>query len=395
MSRNRAFLTGLLAAATMTGGCAFKKAPPGEINGSGGTQGEADGGDMDVPLSGAGTDINLPPPPPDDAATFEAEAAQNCIEANPQTMNVPPDVLILLDRSGSMAQAVDGTSCTNTGAGGRTGRPTGGVGDCGPNSKWTLMTTALVNFVQTVTTPVNWGLMFFGSGNSTTCDISMTANVAPGPSTASMIAAAIAGTGPATSTPTTAAEKAAAAYLSKLTDPNPKFILLATDGIPTCGTQMCAAGTNMGNTCDDANAIAAVQTAHDTSKIPTFVLGIGSDLGGGEATLTSMATAGGFPRSADPAYYPIASADDLQAAFAAITGMVNACFFSVTPVPKSASDITGVTGDGNAIAQDPTDGWSFITMGNLSGVQLNGKSCDDYKNKVIQDVVVQLPCVIP
>ena len=75
--------------------------------------------------------------------------------------------------------------------------------------------------------------------------------------------------------------------------------------------------------------------------------------------------------------------------------MVNACFFSVTPVPKSASDITGVTGDGTMIPQDPTDGWSFITMGNLSGVQLNGKSCDDYKNKVIQSVVVQLPCVIP
>jgi len=392
MSRNRAFLTGLLALATMSGGCAFKKATPGEVNGSGGTQGETDAGDMD--LSGAGTDINLPPPPPMDAVTFEAEASQNCIEANPQTMNVPPDVLILLDRSGSMAQAVDGSSCMSTGAGGRGGRPpAGGTGDCGPTSKWTLMTTALVNFVQTVTTPVNWGLMFFGTGGTSSCTVATTADVAPGPMTANMIASAIAANSPATSTPTTKAEAAAAAYLSKLTDPNPKFILLATDGIPTCGSNTCAQGGTA--QCDDANAIAAVQTAHDTAKIPTFVLGIGSDLGGGEATLTSMANAGGFPRNADPAYYPVSSAADLQAAFAAITGMVNACFFSVTPVPKSASDITGVTGDGTMIPQDPTDGWSFITMGNLSGVQLNGKSCDDYKNKVIQSLVVQLPCVIP
>jgi len=388
MSRNRAFLTGLLAAATMFGGCAFKKATPGEINGSGGTQGETDGGDMDVP-SGAGTDIYIPPPV--DATQFEAEASQNCIEANPVTMNLPPDVLILLDRSGSMAQAVDGTTCSS-GAGGRGGRPNT-MGDCGPNSKWTLMTTALVNFVQTVNTPVNWGLMYFGTGGSSSCTISMTADVAPGPATASMIASSIAATMPATSTPTTAAETAAATYLSKLNDGNPKFILLATDGIPTCGKDTCVQGGTA--QCDDANAIASVQAAHDTMMIPTFVLGIGSDLGGGEATLTSMAMVGGFPRTDTPAYYPISSAADLQAAFATISGMVGGCFFSVKPVPSSANDITGVTGDGNPIQQDPTDGWTFVTMGNASGVQLNGKSCDDYKNKVIKDVVVHLPCVIP
>ena len=387
MSRNRAFLTGLLTAATLFGGCAFKKATPGEITGSGGTEGQPDAGDMDVP-SGAGMDINLPPPV--DATQFEAEASQNCIEANPVTMNLPPDVLILLDRSGSMAMAVDGSSCT-TGAGGRGGRPTSG--DCGPTSKWTLMTTALVNFVQTVNTPVNWGLMFFATGGSSSCDVSMTANVPPGPMTASMIATAIAGTGPATSTPTTAAETAAAAYLTKLNDGNPKFILLATDGIPTCGKEDCVQGGTP--QCDDVNAIAAVQAAHDSMMIPTFVLGIGSDLGGGEATLTAMATAGGFPRAATPAYYPVSSAADLQAAFATISGMVGGCFFSVKPVPKSATDITAVLGDGNAIPQDGTDGWTFVTMGGMSGVQLNGKSCDDYKNKVIQNVVVQLPCVIP
>ena len=389
MSRNRAFLMGLLATATMVGGCAFKKATPGAITGSGGTEGETDGGDMDV-TGGAGMDINLPPPPPEDATQFEAEASQNCIEANPETMNLPPDVLILLDRSGSMAQNVDGSSCT-TGAGGRGGRPM--TVDCGPTSKWTLMTTALVNFVQTVNTPVNWGLMFFGTGNSNSCTVPTTANVAPAPATASMIASAIAGTSPATATPTTAAETAAAAYLSKLNDGNPKFILLATDGIPTCGNAECVQGGAA--QCDDANAIAAVQTAHDSMMIPTFVLGIGSDLGGGEATLTSMATVGGFPRAATPAYYPSSSAADLQAAFATISGMVGGCFFSVKPVPKSASDITAVLGDGNPIQQDATDGWTFVTMGGTSGVQLNGKSCDDYKNKVVKDVVVQLPCVIP
>ena len=383
MSRNRAFLTGLLAMATLSGGCTFKKATPGEITGSGGTEGQADGGDMDIPLSGMGTDINLPPPV--DATQFEAEASQNCIEANPQTMNVPPDVLILLDRSGSMNDEVDGTTCRN---------------GCGAVSKWTQMTGALNNFIQSATVPVNWGLMFFGTGQSGSCTVATRADVAPGAATAPMIATAIAGTGPATSTPTTAAVTAAAAYLNQLADTNPKFILLATDGIPTCGMSMCAAGVNLGGgsptQCDDANAIASVQAAHDTMMIPTFVIGIGTATGGGDATLTAMANAGGFPRAGQtPAYYPVSSATDLEAAFMAISGMVNACFFSVTPVPKSATDITGVTGDGNPIPQDATDGWSFINMGATAGVQLNGKSCDDYKNKVIQSVSVQLPCVIP
>ena len=40
-------------------------------------------------------------------------------------------------------------------------------------------------------------------------------------------------------------------------------------------------------------------------------------------------------------------------------------------------------------------GATLLTMGGASGVMLNGTSCDDYKNKVVKDVVVQLPCVIP
>jgi hypothetical protein len=378
MSGNRAFLTGLLVM-TALGGCAFKKATPGEITGSGGSDVGTDDGGMDVQ---SGPDINIEIPATD-GSRFEAEASQNCIEANPQTMNVPPDVLILLDRSGSMNDKVDGTTCRN---------------GCGAMSKWSQMTGALNNFIQTTNTPVNWGLMFFGTGQAG-CNVATTADVPPGAMTANMIASAIAATGPATSTPTTTALTAAAAYLSQLADPNPKFILLATDGIPTCGSSMCApgvVGTGDQNQCDDMNAIAAVQAAHDTMNVPTFVIGIGSDIGGGDATLTAMANAGGFPRpNMTPAYYPVASANDLSAAFAAISGMVNACFFSVTPVPKSASDITGVLGDNNPIPQDATDGWTFTTMGATAGIQLNGKSCDDYKNKVIQNVVVQLPCIVP
>jgi hypothetical protein len=41
--------------------------------------------------------------------------------------------------------------------------------------------------------------------------------------------------------------------------------------------------------CDDANAIAAVKNVHDNLSVPTFVVGIGTATGGGDATLTAMA----------------------------------------------------------------------------------------------------------
>jgi hypothetical protein len=358
------------------GGCAFKKATPMQVSGTGGDEGGGDGG-PDVMEVG----IDIQAPPMSDAGTLQSDSMINCIEANPQTMNLPPDILIVLDRSGSMNENLMGMTCT-------------GAAGCGADSKWSIATTTLNAFLPTVETTVNWGMKLFGS--STSCTVTAGAEVAPTAMNAAAITAKLGTTSPGSSTPTTSAMMAAATYLNSLTDPNPKFILLATDGIPTCGTAACAAGVNLGggstSQCDDANAIAAVKAAKDMG-ISTFVLGIGTANSPGDATLSSMAVEGGFPRTASPSYYPIGSAQDLSDAFTAVTGMAGSCFFAVTPVPKDVTAIKGVTGDGNPITQDPVDGWTFVNMGAMSGVQLNGKSCDDYKNKVIVDVKVQLPCV--
>jgi hypothetical protein len=375
MSRNLAFLSGILVATAAAGGCTFKKASPGEVNPGTGGSDDGDGGEVHE------VGIDIIAPPMSDSGPFESDVMLNCIEANPQTMNLPPDILIVLDRSNSMSEDLSGMTCT-------------GTAGCGANSKWSVATTTLNGFLPTVETTVNWGLKLFGS--STQCVVSDQTEVAPMPMNAAAIMARLGQTMPGSSTPTTLAMMAAATYLKSLTDPNPKFILLATDGIPTCGSSTCVAGANAGGTtvCDDANAIAAVKAAADMG-ISTFVLGIGTANSPGDSTLSMMAINGGYPRNATPAYYPVGSAQDLSAAFMTITGMAGSCFFAVTPVPKNVTDITGVTGDGTAIPQDSTDGWTFVTMGTSSGVQLNGKSCDDYKNKVIQNVVVQLPCIEP
>jgi hypothetical protein len=391
MHRDCVLRSALMMAVALVG-CRFNKATEGQINPPPPDTGEDAGG--------GGPDLRAPDiitmlPP--DASLFEAEASVNCIEANPQTKSLPPDVLILLDRSGSMAQKIDGTTCNGTGAGGRGGGAGGrgggmmggGIGDCGPDSKWTQMTTALKDFLPIVETTVNWGIMYFGNGSTNSgtdsCTVYSTAQVPPGTMNAGAISTSINATKPATATPTTAAVTAAAKYLAGLDDGNPKFILLATDGLPTCGSG--------GSSADDTNAIAAVKAAK-AMGIPTFVIGIGTAMGGGDATLTSMATEGGFPRAGTPAYYSVTSANDLKDAFSMITGMVGVCYFSVNPVPKSVSDIIDVKGDNNVIPQDSTDGWTFVTMPASSGIQLNGKSCEDYKSGNIKAVLVDLPCIV-
>ena len=131
---------------------------------------------------------------------------------------------MVLDASGSMNEDLANQSCT---------------GGCGANSKWSQMTAALTQVVAQTDTTVNWGLKMFA--DSGTCGVSNNVSVPIGASNATLIANAITGrtdvngnVANGSNTPTRRAEEAAVAYLSTLTDPNPKYILLATDGMPNC-----------------------------------------------------------------------------------------------------------------------------------------------------------------
>src|SRR5450432_1266793 len=165
---------------------------------------------------------------------------------------LPPDHLIVLDRSGSMNQDASGMMCRGAA--------------CAGTSKWDQMTAAINQVVAMTETTVNWGIKFFGNDNS--CGVVDGATVPPAPSNAMAIATAIADpvNKPGSNTPTAAGELSAGTYLATLTDPNPKFILMATDGQPNC-----AGG--VANTTDDMATITAVGTVK-TMGYPTFVIGI-------------------------------------------------------------------------------------------------------------------------
>jgi hypothetical protein len=357
-------LVSVLALAALPVACTFSKANEGTIY---------QDGSVSMPV-----DVKAPPPT-DGNNTFESDASSTCVKTTPQTKNVPPDVLIVLDRSGSMNQGTDGMNCSDA------------LMNCVGGNKWVQMVTAVTGFLPMAEATVNWGLMFFGAvggGGNNTCNVGTNADVAPAAMNAARITTAINGTAPGSSTPTALAIKNASTYLKGLNDGNPKFILLATDGIPTCGKLACPAGSgSTGMQCDDANAIASVMTAHDTDGIPTFVVGIATS--GADATMSAMAVAGGYPRmGADKPYYPVANATELKAALDAITSMVGSCFFGISAIDPKMMKISGVNVDDKPI--NMTD---FTVVG-TTGVQLVGQACQDYMDGKFTKVEVQVDCIV-
>ena len=281
--------------------------------------------------------------------------------------NLPPDLLIVLDRSGSMDEDSTGMSCT---------------GGCGAASKWTQMTTAINQVVASTQSKVRWGLKLFAtSGSSGSCTVNGSAEVPIGPMNAAAVAAAIASAKPGSSTPTRAAETQAAAYLAAVTDPNPKYILLATDGLPNCKAGGAASDK------DDAAAVAAVATVAGTG-IPTFVIGIATN-GTADGTLNMMAVSGGHPRAATPQYYPVATTNDLEAALMEIQSMVALpCQFQLGGVPSNLAGVSVLVG-GQVVAMSD---WTY-GPGNRSIVFPDtGTLCAGLKSGALKDVRINLPC---
>jgi hypothetical protein len=400
MTRSVFLLSGLVVLAQACSNLGQTTAPI-DPNGSGGTMGMDAGPDIQFK-------VDVAPPPPTDGPLFEASSMPTCVQATPKIKNVPPDVLIVLDRSQSMVRGSDDKDCTTA------------SGNCANGNKWVQATAALATVLPKTQDMVNWGLFFFGDPHKsgTTCDVGTVADVAPSTANATAIANAIAGTKPESATPTTAAIKNAAAYLKGLKNDNPKFILLATDGLPTCGTatSVCTvdgtggsgsgsggaggrtgaggrAGTGgqQGGTgtgmfmCDDAAAAAAIKEAHDVDMIPTFVVGIAT-AGMGDATLNRMAVNGGFPRSGATQYYSVNSGEELQAALATITTQTKTCFFGIDPAIDDLHKIEKVTADGRALGSG-----DFMQVGN-TGIQLIDQACKDFTEVTIKDVVVQVNC---
>ncbi|HEX3855003.1 MAG TPA: vWA domain-containing protein, partial [Polyangiaceae bacterium] len=241
------------------------------LKGGGGADGSGAGTSSGAgnSTSGAGTTgINTNGDPSMDSDS--GIIGDQCANQSFDLQRKPAEVLIVLDRSASMEDPPDGAPS-------------------GTGSKWSLVVPGVNQVVMATDSSVSWGLKVFPEGDGSECVAGSVTSMIPvpiAPMNASAVTAAVTATTAAgNGTPTGDAINAATAYLKTLSDPNPKFILLATDGEPSCN------GTSKDTTGARTQAVQAVTDAA-TAGFKTFVIGIATDKASDEQVLNDLAVAG-------------------------------------------------------------------------------------------------------
>jgi von Willebrand factor type A domain-containing protein len=273
----------------------------------------------------------------------------------------PAEILIVLDRSASMADPPDG-------------QPSGSP------SKWSLVVPGVNEVVTSTDSAVSWGLKVFPEGEGSECVAGSVTSMIPVPiapaNAAAVTAAVTATTDAGNGTPTGDAIKAAVTYLKTLTDPNPKFILLATDGEPSCS------GTSKDSTGARTYAVQAVTDAA-TAGFKTFVVGVATTKATATQALNDMAVAGQMARAdSNPLatkFYLASTKDELVTSLQTITGQVASCTFDLTAKPPDPYNIAvHVNNDKAPNDMTKTNGWDYTGSDQMQ-IQVYGSWCDQIK----------------
>ena len=347
------------------------------------------------------------------------------IQDNPQPVGhkLTPNIMLVVDRSGSMSDDPDGNQnlqCYNNG--------NGLAGQNGLTCKWDQLLSAMCGdgtspgFVSELITqggtsdPIKIGLITFaGSGQ---CDVGVVQETISSAG-ANKVCNDLLAIPPSGGTPTTASIQEAAQEFSNdnvIMQGRSNYIVLLTDGAPNCNpnfqatqancdpgsTQLCVSQ----NACygqalsplgclDEDNLVSTVQSIANapdpTSNINTFVIGFGADFTNpalaANDTLQKTAIAGGEPiltaqgQPAMPAFYEATDSASLTAALNAIVALVNqSCKWNPDSTPPSpdAVEVVVTLPGGSPTTLDPsqftvTGSTVTVTDQNLCD-QLNGSS---------------------
>lgn len=322
------------------------------------------------------------PPAPDAVPVPDA----NCPSVVVDVQAVIPTVALVIDRSFSMTE------------------------DFGSTDRWTAEETALVDPVDGVVTKlasrIRFGATMYTTGNVDTdgdgtadtfvCPMLEEASAQPALDNYDAIATLFETYQPRGDTPTGESLAIVATELAALPpidpdNPEPRFIVLSTDGEPdTC------AHPNPENPeqAEEARqvSIEAVKAAH-AAGIPTFVLSVGSDVG--VEHLQDLANAGAGKPVADGnpnnnADFIVAdNPDELVSAFDDVLGQVaKSCQFNldgnITPGRESSGDVRL---DGDAL--DFETDWRVLDS---DTIELIGQACDDYLGDPNAIITAEFPC---
>ena len=315
-----------------------------------------------VASSGGSTNLNVTP----DAGPSSGEVMNGeCAHQDFNLAQNPAEVLLVLDRSASMQDPPSGSS---------------------GSSKWDLVVPGVNEVVTATDGTVSWGLKTFPEGEGEACiadSVTSAIAVALAASNAKAVTQAISATTPqGNGTPTSDAIDAAVAYLKTLKDRNPKFILLATDGEPSCANDK--KDTAAARTAAVKSIASAASAGFDT-----FVVGVATTKDSATTALNDMATAGKMARmGADSKKFYLASTkDELVKALTLITGQVSSCTFELTSAPPDPSNVA-VHINGMLAPRDPShlEGWDY-TGADEREVLVYGSWCDRIKGAAAGNTV--------
>ncbi|HEX7500114.1 MAG TPA: VWA domain-containing protein [Polyangia bacterium] len=295
----------------------------------------------------------------------------NCGNLSKRTTRQPVDVLLVLDRSGSMDFSIT-QDCYCSSKAVKYGSVCSDTTNC--TTRWDAVKPA-VRTTLSSSSYVNWGLKFFPSaGANTSCTENSTMEVPFSPTSATDVQTQVDNVTYEYSTPTAAAIDAAAAYLKTLNDGNQKFILLATDGEPNCG------GNPPNVNRDDLNGATNAAAAAYAAGYQVYVIGIGPNLD----NLTQLAKNGGTTD-----FYKVSSPQDLASALSSISKLVGSCSFNSDQAPQDVNNVA-VYVNGQKVDKDSNNGWTFGASS--QEIILTGDHCTQMSSGDQADVQILFGC---
>jgi hypothetical protein len=296
-----------------------------------------------------------PPAPPAAPAPDMAgsDDAGHCGGMEFALQRIPPNVMLVLDRSGSMSDPIASGSAT---------------------TKYDDLTGAITSLATSYGSEMRLGDTFFSADG----------NCAPGvPSkildnNGATITSDVNNHSPGGNTPTATTLDAVIASKELGDATRANYVVLATDGLPNCSDT------------DVTTRINKLYSA--TPSVKTFVIGIGADTNTNPTLLNQWADAGHTARSGATHYYQTNSPADLKAAFDSIVGGIVSCDFKMS---QSAPDPTLITvsENGTALNPDPANGYSYDASTNT--ITLHGTACDTLKGNAATKVSVVYGCPGP
>jgi len=258
-------------------------------------------------------------------------------------------------------------------------------------------TNANTDFISAVTlmigrnsASVDWGLYTFPASGAACADgtVSTAIDLPPMPDAATHVIAhlvtAVTGSG---GTPTAAAIDVAAAAMRSRTTVNPKFLMLVTDGAPTCAgrTGPLSADATRAQT----DAVAAIAAA----GLPTFV--VAPSTATDVAALNALAVAGGYARPGDVRFQTETTILEQLTPLDG-QGSEGSCVLNLGVASPPVPDKVSVILDGAMIPRDRSHamGWDYTDPSTRS-ITLYGSWCEMWLTKRSGELDIYYGCPNP